>query len=327
MDDALPDRVVVVNAGGAGRRLDAYLALRFSDWTRSQLARSIREGLVRREGRPLKASTIVREGDTLFIGISGLAATEAAPPLPPVLFEDDWLLAVDKPAGLLMNAAGQRWSYGLVGLCREARPDRLVEPAHRLDRETSGVVVLTLNATSSRRMSEIFTGREVHKRYLAIVRGSPDWEERICEAPLGPAGREVELAQGVVADGVPARTDFRVLQRMASHALVECRPLTGRTHQIRAHLAHLGWPILGDKLYGQPDAVFLEALREGPTPAVRAAVGFPRQALHAAGIRFPHPEHGEEVAIEAPLPADMAAVVEGAKPGWAVRSGDRGRGT
>ncbi len=121
---------------------------------------------------------------------------------------------------------------------------------------------------------------------------------------------------GVHPDGAHARTRFKVLSRLGEHALVGCKPLTGRTHQIRVHLDHLGFPILGDKLYGQPDGIFLENLRVGPTDRVRAAIGFPRHALHARSLAFPHPRSGQVVRVRAPLPADMRAIVEGGTPAW-----------
>lgn len=311
-------RVVDVNARGAGRRLDAYLAVRFSDWSRSAFARLIREGLVRSDRRgALKPSTTVTEGEILRIYIPGLAPDAPPPPLPPVLYEDDVLLVFDKPAGLLVHSVGQKWSYGLVGLARGARPDADVDLSHRLDRETSGVVVLSKNATVNRRMKELFQTRMVGKTYVALVRGAPPWEEVVCDAPLGPAtGSEVELKRGAQVDGDSARTSFSVLRRRSDWSLVTCRPLTGRTHQIRAHLDILGFPILGDKLYGQPDDVFLEYIKLGPTERVRAALRFPRHALHARAITFPHPVSGQAIRVKAPLPPDMRTIVEGGEPTW-----------
>jgi 23S rRNA pseudouridine1911/1915/1917 synthase len=317
----VPARVLSINARHAGRRLDAYLALRFSDWSRAAFSRWVREGLVRSDQRTLKPSTVLREGEILRITIPGIAPTTAAPPLPPVLHEDEDVLAVDKPAGLLMHSAGQKWAYGLVGIARDARPDATIDLAHRLDRETSGVVLVTKTAEANRALKEAFQERRVSKVYEALVRGVPPWEEATCEASLGPSrGSAVELRRGVDPDGDTARTDFRVLTRIGSgaggYALVSCHPLTGRTHQIRAHLEALGFPILGDKLYGQPDDVFLENLRIGPTERVRAAIGFPRHCLHARTLVFPHPRSGQVLRVHAPLPEDMRRVLDGERPRW-----------
>lgn len=319
--EEVPARVLSINSRHAGRRLDAYLALRFSDWSRAAFSRWVRDGRVRSDQRPLKPSSILREGEVLRITIPGIAPTTAAPPLPPVLHEDDDLLAVDKPAGLLMHSAGQKWAYGLVGIARDARPDCFMDLAHRLDRETSGVVMLTKTVDGNRAMKEAFQERRVAKVYNALVRGVPPWEEEICEAALGPArGSTVELRRGPDTTGDTASTRFRVLQRIGTgtrgYALVECLPLTGRTHQIRVHLETIGFPILGDKLYGQPDDIFLENLRVGPTDRVRAAIGFPRHCLHARSLLFPHPRSGQMLRVTAQLPADMQHVLDGAMPRW-----------
>jgi 23S rRNA pseudouridine1911/1915/1917 synthase len=313
-----PHRVVQVNARGAGRRADAYLAVRFSDWSRTAFVRFIKEGLVVSDARgAVKPSTTLAEGEVLRIYVPGLAPDAPPPPLPPVLYEDAHLLAFDKPAGLLMHSVGQRWSYGLVGLARGARPDAEVDISHRLDRETSGVVVLTKDNTVNRSMKELFQDRMVGKTYIALVRGVPAWEETVCDVPLGIAlASEVELRRGPNPAGDTARTTFTVLRRLDRIALVACRPFTGRTHQIRAHLEVLGFPILGDKLYGQPDAVFLEHLRAGATADVKAAIGFPRHALHARAITFPHPVSGQAIRVKAPIPPDMRAVLEGDAPRW-----------
>ncbi len=316
-----PARILSINARHAGRRLDAYLALRFSDWSRAAFTRWVKEGLVRSDQRALKPSSILREGEVLRITIPGIAPTGEAPPLPPVLFEDEDLVIVDKPAGLLMHSAGQKWAYGLVGIARDARPDATIDLAHRLDRDTSGVVVITKTWDANRWMKESFQERRVTKVYNALVRGVPPWDEERCDAPLGPARNSgVELRRGPNPDGDTASTGFRVLQRigtgLSGYALVECLPLTGRTHQIRAHLEALGYPILGDKLYGQPDDVFLEHLRIGPTERVRAAIGFPRHCLNARALTFPLPRTGVATLVEAPLPADMQAVLDGQPPRW-----------
>lgn len=316
MSRTLPHRVLEVTERGAGRRVDVFLTLRFSDWSRSQFARFIREGLVLSDSRTLKPSTTLHVGEVLRIYARGLAPTEAPPPMPPVLYEDEHLLAVNKPAGLLMHSVGQKWAYGLIGLARGARPDAAIDLAHRLDRETSGVVLLTKTVESNRLMKELFSERKVGKVYWALVRGTPSWDELTCEAPLGAAGREVELRQAARPDGAPAKTRFKVLRRLDGLALVGCKPFTGRTHQIRAHLEEVGFPILGDKLYGQPDHVFLEHIRQGVTDAVRAAIGFPRHALHARVLTFPHPFTGRALRLTAPVPEDLAAILAGARPTW-----------
>lgn len=317
MDRDLPHRVLYVGDRAAGRRVDSFLALRFSDWSRAAFARFIREGLVASDDRALKPSTTLRDGEVLRIWIPGIAPYESPPALPPILHEDGAVIAFDKPAGLLMHPVGQKFAYGLIGLLREARPGADVDLSHRLDRETSGVVIATKTVEANLAMKEAFQSRAVSKLYWAIVRGVPAWDSTTVDAPLGPAaGSAVNLRRGVDPSGDAAVTSFEVLSRMDGHALVACRPVTGRTHQIRAHLEHTGFPILGDKLYGQPDDVFLEQLRVGLTDRVRAAIGFPRHALHARQVAFPHPVSGQVLKVTAPMPADMGAIVDGAAPRW-----------
>lgn len=312
-----PHRVVPVTDRAAGRRLDVFLSLRFPDWSRSRLAGFIRSGHVVSDLRALKPSSTLKEGEVLRVYIPGIAPIDAAPPLPPILHEDEWMIALDKPAGLITHPVGQKWAWGLIGVVRRARPGARVDLAHRLDRDTSGVVIVTKHLDANRHMKQMFAERKVGKIYWAIVRGVPTWDRITADAPLGPAiGSAVNLRQGANPDGQVAKTMFKVLHRLERFALVACKPLTGRTHQIRAHLEHLGFPILGDKLYGQPDDVFIELLDHGPTERVRAAVGFPRHALHARAIAFPHPRSGQILRIRAPMPADMRAVLKGAEPRW-----------
>lgn len=309
-------RRVFVTDTSAGRRLDVFLSLRFSDWSRTRIARAITEGLVISEDRPLKPSTTLKAGEVLRVYIPGIAPQNTAPPLPPILYEDTHLLLLNKPPGMLTHPSGQRWEYAVIGLVREARPDIRPALAHRLDRDTSGVLVLTKTDVANRYMKDAFQNRIVSKSYLAIVRGSVPWEEEIADGPIGICGGTLELRRAVRPDGDVAQTRVNVVQRLQNHTLVQCKPLTGRTHQIRVHLESLGFPILGDKIYGQPDDIFLEYMAQGITERVRTTVGFPRQCLHAASIAFPHPASGQILKVNAPLPEDMQNIVDGIPPQW-----------
>lgn len=315
--DPRPHRVVTIGDRAAGRRVDVFLSLRFSDWSRSAFARAIRDGDVRVDGRTLKPSSMLRIGELLRIYVPGIAPVDFAPEMPNVLYEDETMIAVDKPAGMLMHPVGQRYAHALVGIVRQARPDAHIDLSHRLDRETSGVVLLTKQADANVHMKKMFQTRKVGKVYWALVHGVVPWEDETADAPLGHAeGSAVMLRQGKNESGASAKTVFRVLKRLAAHTLVACKPLTGRTHQIRAHLEYLGFPILGDKLYGNDDDVFLEYLDVGPSERIRTLIGFPRHALHARSIAFPHPQTGQILRVRAPLPADMRAIVDGASPTW-----------
>lgn len=317
-------RDLSVGDRAAGRRLDAYLAARFPDWSRTELARWVRDGAVKSDDRTLKPSSRLRLGEHIRIHIPGLAPTSAPPPLPPILYEDERLLVLDKPPGLLCHPAGDRWAYAVIGLARREYPDAEVDLTHRLDRDTSGVLILTKDMVSNAYIKQIIKDRQVHKSYQAIARGLIPWEEQDVRAPIGDrTDSEIRLRQGVVPDGKSARTGVRVLRRVPESGctLVELTLYTGRTHQIRVHMEHLGFPLLGDRIYGQPDAVFLRSLAEGEDAMLRAAVGFPRQALHCATMTFPHPDHGS-LSVHAPLAADLQAIVDGIPPSWPPPPGD-----
>lgn len=315
-----PFRRIVVSEESAGIRADKWLSLRFSRMSRSEAARHLKQGLVTSEWRPIKGSSPLQPGEPLRITIPGYAPPdEPPPPLPPVLFEDDRVLAVDKPPGMLAHPAGDLFVWAVIGLAKDARPDDKIDLVHRLDRDTSGVMVLTKDHAANVVLKERFKTRakDLRKEYLAVVKGTVDWDEREVVAPITErSDSRVRLRRGVVEGGAHARTTFTVVERMATGlTLVRCRLHTGRTHQIRVHLEHVGHPLVGDRLYGHPDDVFLSWLDEGASPAVRARVGFPRHCLHAWRLRLPHPDGGT-VDLEAPLPADMQSLVDGATPAW-----------
>jgi 23S rRNA pseudouridine1911/1915/1917 synthase len=309
-------RELPIDERAAGRRVDVWLAGRFPSWSRTAIAREIAAGRIDSDQRPLKPSSTLRVGEVVRITSATVAPDRPPPPLPPLLHEDRRVLVYDKPPDLLSHPVGERFEYGLVGLVRAARPTEDIDLAHRLDRETSGVVVLTRDRAANAAVKAAFKARSAAKTYLAVVRGQPDWERLRVDAPIGRAqGSEIRLRRGVDPAGLAAVTDFEVRARMGGLALVACHPLTGRTHQLRVHLEHVGFPILGDKVYGQPDAPFLHHLDHGDDAFVRAAIGFPRQALHAHRLVVGHPDGGL-LAVEAPLPPDLAALVAGEAPRW-----------
>jgi 23S rRNA pseudouridine1911/1915/1917 synthase len=280
----------------------------------------IQDGQVEIPGRRLKASSTLTVGEVMHVTAPGLAPAGPPPPLPEVLYEDDRLLVVSKPAGMLTHPTGMVFTHALVGVARAARPDDHMDLAHRLDRETSGVNVLTKDRAANAFMKAAFKAKQVTKTYQAIVHGSPEWDTHTVDAPIGGAlSSRIRIRRGINPDGLPAQTAFEVLQRLGGLSLIAARPVTGRTHQIRVHLEHAGFPILGDKIYGQPDSTFLHHLDHGPDAQVRAATGFPRHALHAWTLGFPHPD-GEERTVEAPLGDDLQAVVDGAVPAWPAPS-------
>jgi 23S rRNA pseudouridine1911/1915/1917 synthase len=308
-EDAPTYRRVVVPPVAAGMRLDRFLAGRFEDRSRTWFAQGIREGRVSTPGgQRLRASSLVRGGDVLHLVLDGLAPDGPPPPLPPVVYEDDDLLVLDKPAGLLTHPTGTDYAWSVVHLARQAYKDERIDLVHRLDRDTSGLQVLSKHVAANRWLRARLHDPGTVKEYVALCKGHASFETAVLDGPIGPAGGEIRIQMAVRADGQSARTDVTVLGRADAPArtLVRCRIHTGRTHQIRVHLAHAGLPLVGDRLYGVPPEVFLSSLDEGLTPAVLAAAGAPRQALHAARVVLPRPD-GSWLTLEAPLPADLAA--------------------
>lgn len=290
-----------------GMRLDRFLSKRFMDLSRTFMARAIRKDQVRDvEDRPLRASAKVRGGTVLRIYIPGLAPTTPPPPFPEILFEDDRVVVVHKPPGMMAHPGGTRWCWALVSLAKMRWPDVQMDIVHRLDRDTSGALVLTKDSTANAFLKrEMLQGR-VHKEYLAITKGHVDFETAVLEGPIGKDGGEIRVKMGVRDNGLAARTDVTLEALHPEYGLskVRCRLHTGRTHQIRVHLTHAGFPLLGDRLYGVPPAVFLSCIKDGPTSEDIILAGAARQALHAAHIELAHPDGGR-IDVEVPLPEDM----------------------
>ena len=302
-------RLLPVPPGGAGMRLDRFLSRRFRTWTRSVFSRHIRAGRVREpsSGRALRASHTVREGDVLELWIPGLAATGPPPPFPDVAYEDERVAVVVKPPRMMCHPAGDRHVYALIGLVRERWPD--ADLVHRIDMDTSGLVCISKDTEANIALKAAFRSPRTHKVYDAFVRGDPPWERHVMEGGIGSADGPVRIQMAVRDDGLASFTEATVVGRQDSPVgpitHVRCRITTGRTHQIRVHLSHAGFPLLGDRLYGERCEVFLEARETGLTDDLIAEIGAPRHALHSAWLRVPHPD-GHELDVQAPLFPDMA---------------------
>jgi 23S rRNA pseudouridine1911/1915/1917 synthase len=302
----------VVGPEAVGQRLDAYLARRLRGLSRTQIQEIIAGSLVGPEGRRLKPSTLVTNG--LRFTIAREAAPE--PPLPeiPVLAQDDHLVVLDKPAGVPVHPAGKYRDYtvtGFLGGRYPARPD----PAHRLDRETSGLLVCGKGPTATASLKRAFARGEVEKRYLAIVEGWPLQRRFTVDLPL-ELGRGPVRLRMQVGQGKPARTDFRVLGLYATprddrFALVAALPRTGRQHQIRAHLQAAGFPVVGDKLYGFDERIFLRFIEGALSSEDQRLLRLPRHALHARRLTLTHPADGTRRSWRSPLPVDLRGFLRG----------------
>ena len=224
-----------------------------------------------------------------------------------VLYRDELMLAVDKPAGVLaVPGRGAEQGEPLSAQVRALAPGAL--PVHRLDRETSGVVLFGLTREAHRALNAAFESRRAEKTYLALVRGDLASAAR-CELPLASGRRgAMRVAESGDARAQPARTDFAPIDRFGAATWCSCRPFTGRTHQIRVHLAALGHPLLIDPRYAGPGPVLRRDLHAGC--ADPDAVALARTPLHAAALRLPHPSGRGFLQVEAPLPEDLAAALE-----------------
>jgi len=296
----------------AGWRLDRYLQDKIRRLSRARIQRLIESRLEHDGPRLLKAATRVAPGLTFAL----LKEAEPEPDTPlhfGVVHDDGALLVVDKPAGLPVHPTARYALHTFTALARARFPGRKVDPAHRLDRETSGLLACGGAPGHTARLKSAFARGRVEKTYLAIAEGAPTQDAFEVDAPLRLSGAStVRVRMHVEPDGLPSRTGFEVLERRrapdgAPVALLACHPRTGRQHQIRAHLLHAGLPLVGDKIYGADEAIFDRFTRKAMTEGDRARLRLDRQALHAWRLELPHPVRRERILLEAPLPADLQA--------------------
>jgi RluA family pseudouridine synthase len=228
-----------------------------------------------------------------------------------VLLEDDDLLVINKPAGVLTIPGRHGGESIREVLERETGRPQDFRLVHRLDRDTSGVLVLAKTVDAQRVLSDQFFHRKVEKQYLAIVRGNPEDDSGIIHAPIAPDPRQLGRMMISDEEGKPAQTRWRVVERFQIAALVRCWPLTGRQHQIRVHLKLMGMPLLVDPLYGDANAFYLSQAKPDYHPSKRhderPLIG--RLTLHAESIGFAHPKTAQPIRIEAPLPKDFRATL------------------
>ncbi len=311
----VPERhVLVVPPELAGTRLDRVLRELLANHSRSSLARLIAEGQVRVDTRPaLKSSLRVEADQTIEIVIPDVRPTEiVAQDLPlEVLYQDADIVVINKPPGLVIHPSAGHDDETLVnallhhvsdlsGIGGELRPGIV----HRLDKDTSGVLIVAKHDVAHRALTSAWNTPAVRKEYLALVYGTPALTSGTIEAPIGRDPRD-RKKMAVVTGGRNATTEYVIVERFRYLSLLRLTLRTGRTHQIRVHLKHLGHPIVGDPAYSGPQ---WKGIPDKKLQKVLAGAG--RQMLHAARLTFVHPVSGRELAIEADVPEDMAAVIE-----------------
>jgi 23S rRNA pseudouridine1911/1915/1917 synthase len=298
-----------------GLRLDRALSDLFPSYSRNFLANLVNDGLVRVDGTPAKkVSQRVEIGQLVTITVPAAAPTAiVSQDLPLTILHDDAdIVVLDKPAGLVVHPGAGHADQTLVnallfhvrdlsGIGGELRPGIV----HRLDKDTSGVMIVAKHDLAHRTLTANWNTERVRKEYLALVYGTPSADRGTVDAPIGRDPRD-RKRMAVVADGRAALTDYELVERLRHASLLRCRLRTGRTHQIRVHMKHLGHPIVGDPLYSGPQ------WRGIPDKKIQKLLSsLERQMLHAAKITFEHPITGAQLSFEAPVPEDFRAVLAG----------------
>ena len=320
-DRPIPHRV---KRKGEGMRLDAYLLMVVPRATELAVADAIAERRFwwRGEDEPLGPDAIVRAGETLMADIPDMTPADPFMPKPPerlpVLHSDPQLYVIDKPAGLLCYPLGPR-KVAAQSLAErqleEAGESTELRPLHRIDRETSGVLMFARDIQADRRIKKAFQKRRVGKRYLALVRGEVT-KEFMIDGPIGPEGKDIRIKMAVREDGQAAQTRVTPLSHFGDddwgdaghgYTFVLAQPLTGRTHQIRLHLAHAGHPLVGDKLYIDQGRAFLRWWDGEYDASDVARLGLHRHALHAWTVELTHPIDEVPIRLIAPVPDDLRA--------------------
>ncbi|WP_395755683.1 23S rRNA pseudouridine(955/2504/2580) synthase RluC [Edwardsiella ictaluri] len=298
-------KLVTIAADEAGQRIDNFLRNQLKGVPKSMIHRIVRKGEVRVNKKRIKPEYKLEAGDQVRIPPVRVAERDEAPVSARldkvaalngcILYEDDYLLVLNKPSGTAVHG-GSGLSFGVIEGLRALRPEaRFLELVHRLDRETSGVLLVAKKRSALRSLHEQLREKGMQKDYLALVRGQWQSHCKVVQAPLlKNTLQSGERAVRVNAEGKPSETRFNVEERFANATLVKASPVTGRTHQIRVHTLHAGHPIAFDDRYGDRD--FDREL---------ADTGLNRLFLHAAALRFVHPHSGETLRVEAPLDAAL----------------------
>lgn len=310
----------------SGKRLDAFLAANLSQFSRAKIKKGIDEGGAIVDGHQRKASYKLTVGEAITFQLPPAAETGPAPEEIPlsILYEDDAIAVIDKPAGMVVHPAKGHWSGTLAsalvhhfGKLSERGGETRPGIVHRLDRDTSGAIVVAKTDDAHRKLSDQFKDRTIRKEYLALIVGAPDRDRDIIDFPIGdhPHSRERKALRADHTSSRPAQTFYEVEERFRAFSLIRAFPKTGRTHQIRLHLLHIGCAILCDKLYGGRSQITIGELRKTlqskrlANELAEDEILLHRQALHAHQLGFQHPTTGEEMLFTAPLPQDLDRLI------------------
>lgn len=297
----LSSGTITLSPDAPGQRLDQYLAAAVESLSRTEAQRLIKAGQVTVNGRSAKAAYRIEPGDSIAITLVMRQPQVIAPEDIPldVVYEDADLAAVDKPAGMVVHPAYGNVSGTLVNAALARWPEmrRITGEdragiVHRLDKDTSGVIVLARTSAALKSLQAQFKARTVAKKYLALADGHPETDAGIIEAPIGRDPRQ-RKRMAVVKHGRPALTRYEVIEKFEECCLLSVEPATGRTHQIRVHLAWLGHPLVGDEVYGHR----------------KQRIACPRLFLHAAELQVDSPSSGARLTFSAPLPVELEAVL------------------
>lgn len=327
-DEEAPRRAMItVRRRKPDTRLDKFLHSRFPKVSRTTIQRLIKQGDIVVNGRPTKNSYEMEGGDVIEITFPPPPVYDVAPEDIPldILYEDDFVLALNKPAGIIVHPAtrtqGGTIANALAFYCKSlSKTDDPFRPGivHRLDKNTTGVMIIAKTDEAHWRLSQQFEDRTTQKIYLAIVHGTPDFDEDVIDVPIGqhPTVHDRYVATGFAERlggkfekklSKSAVTRYRVMKRIRGYSLVELTPKTGRTHQLRIHMSHIKHPIVGDPFYGGRHLSVRQVTGRPEDPGEPC---FTRQMLHAWRLTVTHPIHGKPLTVEAPLAADMVHLLE-----------------
>jgi 23S rRNA pseudouridine1911/1915/1917 synthase len=300
-----PQTVFGVGVRDRGKRLDRFLHEKIPGLSRARIQRAIEERVTLSWSVRPRSATPVRPGGSVEVGHTPIVEDVLDVPLPILARGAGWL-AVDKPSGIVVHPVNAIRENSLIRMLRRQEGTPTLRLAHRLDRETTGVLLVAEDAQTASALSTAFERGHVHKEYLAIVGGDVAGDAGTIDLAIGADdGRRVFVRRAVVSGGESAVTRWRVERRLHGATLLRLFPETGRRHQLRVHLAALGHPILGDILYGRPDADYIDLVK-GARDARRDDGGPARQLLHGSRLVFPDPAGAGNVEVEAPLPSDFA---------------------